>query len=119
MAEAAFSDDGKYYSAISQDGRLRIWDTETNVLKQEYTPDLHLTSPPSCLQWISATLSAVRTTRGFYNLLHIFDFPAAFTAFVAFYFHLLPGKNDVRHFPNSLTKIVLCFGILFKHSCIR
>lgn len=66
MAEAAFSEDGKYYSAITQDGRLRIWDTETNVLKQEYTPDLHLTSPPSCLQWISATQSAVRTTRGFY-----------------------------------------------------
>ncbi|XP_041985997.1 WD repeat-containing protein 43 [Aricia agestis] len=57
MAEAAFSDDGKYYSAISQDGRLRIWDTETNVLKQEYTPDNHLTSPPSCLQWINVSTS--------------------------------------------------------------
>lgn len=65
MAEAAFSVDGKYYSAITQDGRLRIWDTETNVLKQEYTPDLHLTSPPSCLQWISATQSAVRTNTWF------------------------------------------------------
>ncbi|CAH0718606.1 unnamed protein product, partial [Brenthis ino] len=58
MAEAAFSEDGKYYSAITQDGRLRIWDTETNVLKQEYTPDLHLSSPPSCLQWIRVTLNA-------------------------------------------------------------
>ncbi|XP_046974360.1 WD repeat-containing protein 43 [Vanessa cardui] len=55
MAEAAFSKDGKYYSAITQDGRLRIWDTETNLLEQEYTPNLHLTSPPSCLQWISVT----------------------------------------------------------------
>ncbi|XP_075987945.1 WD repeat-containing protein 43 [Anticarsia gemmatalis] len=64
MAEAAFSEDGKYYSAITQDGRLRIWDTETNVLKQEYTPDLHLTSPPSCLQWISASLSAVTPSKG-------------------------------------------------------
>ncbi|KAJ8707952.1 hypothetical protein PYW08_010318 [Mythimna loreyi] len=64
MAEAAFSDDGKYYSAITQDGRLRIWDTETNVLKQEYTPDLHLTSPPSCLQWISATQSASTPQKG-------------------------------------------------------
>ncbi|XP_048488294.1 WD repeat-containing protein 43 isoform X2 [Plutella xylostella] len=52
MAEIAFSDDGKYFSAISHDGRLRIWDTETSILKQEYTPDLHLSSPPSCLQWI-------------------------------------------------------------------
>ncbi|KAJ2943199.1 hypothetical protein O0L34_g18909 [Tuta absoluta] len=59
MAETAFSVDGKYFSAISQDGRLRVWDTETNVLKQEYTPDLHLTSPPSCLQWISVRQSAV------------------------------------------------------------
>lgn len=59
MAEAAFSEDGKYYSVISQDGRLRIWDTETNTLKQEYTPDLHLTSPPSCLQWITVGTSAV------------------------------------------------------------
>ncbi|KPJ02027.1 WD repeat-containing protein 43 [Papilio xuthus] len=57
MADAAFSGDGKYYSALTQDGRLRIWDTETNVLKQEYTPDLHLTAPPLCLQWISVTRS--------------------------------------------------------------
>ncbi|CAH2062014.1 unnamed protein product, partial [Iphiclides podalirius] len=57
MAEAAFSEDGKYYAAITQDGRLRIWDTETNVLKQEYTPDLHLTAPPSCLQWINVRQS--------------------------------------------------------------
>ncbi|CAG9790156.1 unnamed protein product [Diatraea saccharalis] len=55
MALSAFSDDGKYYSIISKEGRLRIWDTETNVLKQEYTPDLHLTSPPSCLQWITVS----------------------------------------------------------------
>ncbi|XP_045781025.1 WD repeat-containing protein 43 [Maniola jurtina] len=58
MAEAAFSEDGKYYSIITQDGRLKIWDTETNILKQEYTPDLHLSSPPTCLQWISVSLSA-------------------------------------------------------------
>lgn len=59
MAEAAFSEDGKYYSAITQDGRLKIWDTERNVLKQEYTADLHLTAPPTCLQWIRVTLNSV------------------------------------------------------------
>lgn len=64
MAEAAFSEDGKYYSAITQDGRLKIWDTETNILKQEYTPDLHLTAPPTCLQWISVKVTSVSTTRG-------------------------------------------------------
>lgn len=59
MAEAMFSEDGKYYSTITKDGRLKIWDTETNVLKQEYTPDLHLTSPPTCLQWTTVSQSVV------------------------------------------------------------
>lgn len=74
MAEAAFSEDGKYYSAITQDGRLRIWDTETNVLKQEYTPDLHLTSPPTCLQWIRVTLNAVSSHVVFDRLLSFIIF---------------------------------------------
>ncbi|KAL0810635.1 hypothetical protein ABMA28_010744 [Loxostege sticticalis] len=64
MAVSAFSEDGKYYSNISKDGRLRIWDTETNVLKQEYTPDLHLTSPPSCIQWISVSNAAGSPQKG-------------------------------------------------------
>lgn len=98
MAEAAFSDDGKYYSAITQDGRLRIWDTETNVLKQEYTPDLHLTSPPSCLQWISASQSLVRTTRGFYKLFHLIAFPASFVALITINFHQTPDQNGFTSF---------------------
>lgn len=52
MGPSAFSQDGKYYSQIGNDGRCRIWDTETNVLKQEFTPDLHLSAPLSCLYWI-------------------------------------------------------------------
>ncbi|XP_063835462.1 WD repeat-containing protein 43 isoform X1 [Ostrinia nubilalis] len=64
MAVSAFSEDGKYYSNISKDGRLRIWDTETNVLKQEYTPNLHLSSPPSCLQWLSVTNTAGSPQKG-------------------------------------------------------
>ncbi|KOB66196.1 WD-repeat protein [Operophtera brumata] len=63
MAEVAFSEDGKYFSAIATDGRLKIWDTETNELKQQYTPDLHLTSPPSCLHWITVTLSMPQTPK--------------------------------------------------------
>ncbi|XP_045533297.1 WD repeat-containing protein 43 [Pieris brassicae] len=57
MAEAAFSEDGKYFSLITNDGRLRIWDTETNVLKQEYTPDFHLKASPTCLQWVEVNYS--------------------------------------------------------------
>lgn len=70
MAESAFSANGKYYAAISEDGRLRIWDTETNILKQEYTPDLHLTSPPSCLQWINVQTGVrIKQHVGFTTLL--------------------------------------------------
>lgn len=40
------------YAACDADGKLRIWDTQKNVLLQEYTPNLHLTSPCSCLKWL-------------------------------------------------------------------
>ncbi|XP_050674893.1 WD repeat-containing protein 43 [Leptidea sinapis] len=63
MAQAAFSANGKYYSLITQDGRLKIWDTEKNVLKQEFTPDMHLTQPPTCLQWINVNSSSGRTNQ--------------------------------------------------------
>ncbi|CAK1549357.1 unnamed protein product [Leptosia nina] len=58
MAEAAFSEDGKYFSLITKDGRLHIWDTETNILKQEYTPDFHLKAPPTCLQWVDVSYNS-------------------------------------------------------------
>ncbi|KAE8749538.1 hypothetical protein FOCC_FOCC003803 [Frankliniella occidentalis] len=49
---SSFSLDAKHYAACDADGKLRIWDTQKNVLLQEYTPNLHLTSPCSCLKWL-------------------------------------------------------------------
>ncbi|KAK3922503.1 WD repeat-containing protein 43 [Frankliniella fusca] len=48
----SFSLDSQYYAASGADGKLRIWDTQKNVLLQEFTPNLHLTSPCSCLKWL-------------------------------------------------------------------
>ena len=50
-----FSPDGKLFAFINDQGILRIWDTDTNELKQEYTPNLHLSGPCSALVWISVT----------------------------------------------------------------
>lgn len=49
---SAFSVNGDYFSSVSQDGKLRIWDTATCSLKQEYTPNHHLSSPCTCLTWL-------------------------------------------------------------------
>lgn len=48
-----FSPDGKFYAFLSQDGKLKIWDTETGELKQEFVPQLHLTVPFTCFTWIN------------------------------------------------------------------
>ncbi|KAJ8972160.1 hypothetical protein NQ317_010115 [Molorchus minor] len=49
-----FSEDGKYFACISVDGKLKIWDTISNSFEQEFTPDFHLTSPCTCLHFISS-----------------------------------------------------------------
>ncbi|KAG8224287.1 hypothetical protein J437_LFUL005093 [Ladona fulva] len=50
---SSFSGNGSYFAYCSPDGKLKIWDTATNVLKQEYTPNLHLSEPFSCICWLS------------------------------------------------------------------
>jgi U3 small nucleolar RNA-associated protein 5 len=47
-----FSSDKKLFATIQSDGVLKIWDTETNQIKQEYIPNLHLSSPCTALKWI-------------------------------------------------------------------
>ncbi|XP_049963453.1 WD repeat-containing protein 43 isoform X2 [Schistocerca serialis cubense] len=58
-----FSNDGRYLSACGQDGKLKIWETETGLLKQEYTPNLHLVSPCTCLTWISLQRPSVSSKK--------------------------------------------------------
>lgn len=38
---------------VNDQGILRIWDTETNELKQEYTPNLHLAGACNSILWVS------------------------------------------------------------------
>ncbi|XP_035221166.1 WD repeat-containing protein 43-like [Stegodyphus dumicola] len=46
-----FSSDGQYFAYSSPDGCLKIWETSTNILKQEYTPSSHLSATCSSLSW--------------------------------------------------------------------
>ncbi|CAD7012948.1 unnamed protein product [Ceratitis capitata] len=48
----SFSPDGKLFAFINDQGILRIWDTETNELKQEYTPNIQLSGPCTALTWV-------------------------------------------------------------------
>ncbi|KAH6926359.1 hypothetical protein HPB50_017539 [Hyalomma asiaticum] len=47
----AVSDSGEYLAHSSSDGRLKLWDTSTGRLKQEYTPSAHLSAKCTCLSW--------------------------------------------------------------------
>ena len=46
-----FSPHGEYLALSSPDGTLKIWDTESGTIRQEYTPSSHLSSTCSCLAW--------------------------------------------------------------------
>lgn len=56
-----FSPDGNLFASINEQGFLRIWDTETNELKQEFTPNLHLSGPCTALLWVTAELLGTTT----------------------------------------------------------
>lgn len=47
-----FSQHGNLFALVNDQGILRIWDTETNELKQEYTPNLHLSGPCNTVIWV-------------------------------------------------------------------
>jgi WD40 repeat protein len=51
---SAFSEDGKYFGYCGVDGKLKVWETESGILSQEYTPNLHLSSPCTCLTWVAS-----------------------------------------------------------------
>ncbi|KAJ3594737.1 hypothetical protein NHX12_004044 [Muraenolepis orangiensis] len=48
----AFSPKSRQYLALcAQDGRLRIWNTDSKTLHQEYVPSAHLSATCSCIAW--------------------------------------------------------------------
>ena len=46
-----FSLCGNFFAHTNRNGVLKIWDTQTGKLHQDYTPSSHLASVGSCLQW--------------------------------------------------------------------
>ncbi|CAG2109173.1 unnamed protein product [Medioppia subpectinata] len=47
----ALSDCGQYFSYCTLDGQLKIWDTLSGHLKQEYTPSSHLSATCVTISW--------------------------------------------------------------------
>lgn len=47
-----FSTDGKYFAQLTDDGKLKVWDTYSGTFQQEFVPDYHLTSPCTCLHFV-------------------------------------------------------------------
>nr|XP_019940682.1 PREDICTED: WD repeat-containing protein 43 [Paralichthys olivaceus] len=48
----AFSPKPRQYLALcAQDGRLRIWNTDSKTLHQEYVPSAHLSATCTCIAW--------------------------------------------------------------------
>lgn len=56
-----FSSDGEYLAYSSPDGCLKIFETTTNVLIQEYTPSSHLSATCSAISWCPNKHVAVRS----------------------------------------------------------
>ncbi|KAI4501476.1 hypothetical protein M0802_003353 [Mischocyttarus mexicanus] len=61
-AYTAFSHDGQFFAYCGNDGKLKIWETAANRLKQEYIPNLHLNSKCIALCWISVNTQATNAT---------------------------------------------------------
>ncbi|KAM9708330.1 LOW QUALITY PROTEIN: WD repeat-containing protein 43 [Menidia menidia] len=41
----------RFLALCAQDGRLRIWDTDSKTLRQEYVPSAHLSATCTCITW--------------------------------------------------------------------
>ena len=46
-----FSPNGEYFAFSSPDGTLKLYESATGTLQQEYTPSSHLSATCSCLSW--------------------------------------------------------------------
>ncbi|XP_050491841.1 WD repeat-containing protein 43 [Bombus huntii] len=61
-ANYAFSSDGEYFAHCGNDGKLKIWDTGTGRLKQEYVSNSHLSSPCCVLAWLYVSSRTTNTS---------------------------------------------------------
>ncbi|XP_044576706.1 arylphorin subunit alpha-like isoform X3 [Cotesia glomerata] len=52
---STFSPDNQLWANCGRDGKLKIWETRTGKLKQDYVPNLHLSSGCSVLEWITVS----------------------------------------------------------------
>ncbi|CAN9502593.1 unnamed protein product [Ophioblennius macclurei] len=41
----------QYLALCAQDGRLRVWNTDSKTLRQEYVPSAHLSATCTCISW--------------------------------------------------------------------
>lgn len=68
-----FSPDNKLFAIIQSDGKLKIWDAEKSELKQEYVPNLHLSTPCTALSWIKLTTKQKVNTNQIYCYIFNYD----------------------------------------------
>lgn len=63
MHVSEHSADGKLYALLSSDGKLKIWNTESNEFQREFVPNLHLNAPFTCFTWITVSGSTLNDSR--------------------------------------------------------
>lgn len=65
----AFSPKSHEYLALcAQDGRLRIWDTDSKALHREYIPSAHLSATCTCISWGPCRTAKVRSEAALFRL---------------------------------------------------
>lgn len=86
-ANYAFSSDGEYFAHCGNDGKLKIWDTNTGRLKQEYVSNFHLSSPCCILEWLY--ISSRTTNTSVNHVLLYFISLLMLNFFILLYIHLV------------------------------
>ncbi|XP_062134866.1 WD repeat-containing protein 43 [Drosophila sulfurigaster albostrigata] len=54
---------GKFFALVDENGILRVWDTENNTLKQEFTPNLQVSGGCKALTWVTVAASRPKKIR--------------------------------------------------------
>ncbi|KAH8277800.1 hypothetical protein KR018_007623 [Drosophila ironensis] len=54
---------GQLFASVDEQGILRIWNTETSTLQQEFTPNLQVSGPCTALTWVSLSPARPKKSR--------------------------------------------------------